>query len=121
MTEKDIGRYLALVERRLFILMHSGIDWKPEYSPELDQIDRELAALRKAVEQEHLNAKKEKTISRIPTMKTIKEAAAETGLSYDFIRKLCLQKRIVCIKAGCKYLINMEKLSEFLNGEEVGA
>ena len=53
-------------------------------------------------------------------MKTIKEAAAETNVSYDFIRKLCLQNKIVFIRAGAKYLINMEKFVEFLNeGEQV--
>lgn len=57
---------------------------------------------------------------QIPTMKTIKEAAAETNVSYDFIRKLCLQNKIVFIRAGAKYLINMEKFVEFLNeGEQV--
>lgn len=53
----------------------------------------------------------------IPTMVTIKEASSQTGVSYDFIRKLCLQKRIVFIKAGSKYLINLEKFVAFLNGE----
>lgn len=55
----------------------------------------------------------------IPTMVTISQAAGHTGLSYDCIRKLCLQKKIVYIRAGCKYMINLEKLIEFLNqGEE---
>ena len=46
MTEKEILRYLTLVERRCFIVEHCGIDWKPEYGPELEAIDRELAELR---------------------------------------------------------------------------
>lgn len=53
MTEKEICRYLELVNRRLFILMHSGIDWKPEYGPELAAIDQKLAGLRMLVDQEH--------------------------------------------------------------------
>lgn len=52
-----------------------------------------------------------------PTMLTIKQAAEKTNLSYDFIRKLCLQKKIVFVRAGNKYLVNMEKLIDFLNGE----
>lgn len=36
MTDKEVCRYLELVDRRLFILIHSGIDWKPEYTPELE-------------------------------------------------------------------------------------
>lgn len=58
MTDKEVSRYLKLVERRLYILNHSGIDWKLEYGPELAIIDQELAELRKAVEAEH-NRRKE--------------------------------------------------------------
>ena len=54
----------------------------------------------------------------IPTMVTIKEAAEKTGLSYYFIRKLCLEKIVVHIMAGRKVLINQEKLINFLNGEQ---
>lgn len=54
----------------------------------------------------------------IPTMVGIREAADQTGLSYDFVRKLCLQKKIVYIRVGCKFLINLEKLVEFLNAGE---
>lgn len=57
----------------------------------------------------------------IPTMVTIKEAASRTGLSYDYIRKLCLQRKIVFVKAGCKFLINMERLIEYLNQGEQAA
>lgn len=53
MSGKKINRYLTLVSRRLFIVAHSGIDWKPEYGAELTGIDRELAELRKLVDQEH--------------------------------------------------------------------
>lgn len=53
----------------------------------------------------------------IPTMLTIKETASRTGVSYDFIRKLCLSRKIVHVRAGTKYLINFEKFVDFLNGE----
>lgn len=56
----------------------------------------------------------------IPTMLTIKEVSIRTGVSYDAIRKLCLQNKIVFIKAGAKYLINMEKFIEFLNRGDDG-
>jgi excisionase family DNA binding protein len=51
----------------------------------------------------------------VPTMVTLAEASRQTHLSYDFLRKLCLQNKIVYIRAGTKYLINLEKLVEFLN------
>lgn len=55
---------------------------------------------------------------KVPTMLTIKEVSKQTGLSYDYIRKLCLTKQITFVKAGCKFLINMEKFIDFLNGED---
>lgn len=53
---------------------------------------------------------------RIPTMNTLREAAEATGLSYDCLRKMCLRNEIVYIKSGNKFLINMDKLVEYLNG-----
>lgn len=53
MGEKEINRYLALVGRRLFILTHCGVDWRPEYETEMAAISKEIAELRKLVDQEH--------------------------------------------------------------------
>lgn len=55
---------------------------------------------------------------KCPTMVPIRKAAEMSGCSYDFIRKLCLNKRITFVKAGSKYLINWEKFCSFLNGED---
>ena len=55
----------------------------------------------------------------IPTMVTIRMAADQTGLSYDYIRKLCLAGKIVFVRSGSKYLINMEKLVDYLNNGEI--
>ena len=57
----------------------------------------------------------------IPTMIGIREASDKTGISYEQLRKLCLQNKIVHIKAGCKYLINLEKLIDYLNQGETAA
>ena len=54
----------------------------------------------------------------IPTMITIKEAAEKTGISYSRIRTLWLEGKIVHIKAGRRFLINLEKLIEYLNTGE---
>lgn len=58
---------------------------------------------------------------QIPKMIGISEASKQTGLSYDFLRKLCLQNKIVYVRAGVKYLINWDKLVEFLNQGEKDA
>lgn len=60
-----------------------------------------------AVEQDPVN---------LPRMKTIKEMAALTGLSYTSLRNLCLEKKIVHIRAGKKYLINYDRFVDYLNG-----
>lgn len=55
-----------------------------------------------------------------PRMVTIKQAAAETGLTYSAVRRLCLDNKIVYIKTGTKFLINLTKFIEYLNGESEG-
>ena len=114
MTEAQVSRYIELVRRRTEILTCAGIHWKPEYAGEMEQIDAELSVLKPIVEAAR-RERDEKASRRIPIMWTIKQASQNTGLSYDFIRKLCLQNKIVFVKAGCKYLVNSEKLVEYLN------
>ena len=52
-TDKDVLSYLDLVNRRCFILLHSGSSWKPEYGPELDVIDQQLAGYRLRIDMQH--------------------------------------------------------------------
>lgn len=63
MTDKQVARYTELVLRRMFIILHSGSDWKPEYEEELKQIDKELEKLRHLVMQEHKRREKMKNDS----------------------------------------------------------
>lgn len=51
----------------------------------------------------------------MPRMLPIKQAAQETGLSYNFIRQLCIQEKIVFVRSGNKYFINMQKFEEYLD------
>lgn len=53
----------------------------------------------------------------MPRMLTIKEAAQECNLTYNCLRQWCLSGTIAYVKAGSKFLINMDKLKSFLNGE----
>lgn len=52
----------------------------------------------------------------LPTMKPIKEMVKLTGLSYTYLRNLCLNNEIVYIRAGNRYLINYERFIDYLNG-----
>jgi|GluameStandDraft_1065615.scaffolds.fasta_scaffold140611_1 hypothetical protein len=51
-------------------------------------------------------------------MITLREAADRTGISYNRLRKMCINRQIVHIKAGCKFLINWDKLVDYLNTGE---
>lgn len=53
MTEEEVSRYLELVDRKSFILLHSGVSWKPEYAAELEDINRELTGLRRIIDRMH--------------------------------------------------------------------
>lgn len=52
MTDQQVSRYLYLVSRLAYIHAHSGVDWRPEYGPELEAVRAELTALKPLVETE---------------------------------------------------------------------
>ena len=55
-------------------------------------------------------------LQKLPVMKSIKEMVELTGLSYMHLRNLCLENKIVHIRAGKKYLINYDRFVDYLNG-----
>lgn len=58
--------------------------------------------------------------SDMPIMIPMREASRRTGVSYDALRKKCLNHEIVFIRCGAKFLINYQKLLQYLNtGESV--
>ena len=103
MTAEKRDRYRALLERR-----QRAFD-------ELQAADREIMQLQQSAEPEQYTEDGDK----IPTMVTIQEAAKLTGLSYDYIRKLCINGQIVYVKAGAKRLVNLDMLRRYLNRGEV--
>lgn len=52
MTDEDVTRYIDLCFRRIDITSKCGIDWKPEYTEELERIDREIAEIRPMIVRE---------------------------------------------------------------------
>ena len=48
-------------------------------------------------------------------MLSIKETAKKTGVAEFYIRQLVAKNEICFVKAGKKYLINLEKFVEYLN------
>ena len=51
----------------------------------------------------------------IPTMLTIGETAKQTGLAVHYIRKCCLQGKIVHVRCGKRILENFNRFCEYLN------
>lgn len=105
MTKQEMAeRHTSLTRRKL------------ELEREEAAVLRELAELETALK---LPPVEENT--KIPEMVPIREAAGRTGLSYYYLRKLCLRGKIAYVRAGSKYLINMGRLADFLNhGMEPG-
>lgn len=57
------------------------------------------------------------TEKTIPKMLTIEKASELTGITKYRLREMCKNKQIVCILCGNKFLINLDKLIDYLNGE----
>ena len=51
-------------------------------------------------------------------MGTLKEAAALAGIPYSAIRKMCITGKVVHVRVGTKYLVNLDKLAEYLIQKE---
>lgn len=54
-------------------------------------------------------------IEKIPQMETIKKTAQLFGLREYFVRQKAISGEIVAVKAGRKYLINVDRFAEYLN------
>lgn len=54
----------------------------------------------------------------IPTMLSIHDTQKLTGLSYVHIRHLIETGEVKYVKAGKKFLVNLESLIKYLNNEE---
>lgn len=52
----------------------------------------------------------------IPTMATMHNAATAAGITYSCLRRWILSGEFTYyVKAGSRYLVNMDRLAEFLN------
>ena len=51
----------------------------------------------------------------IPVMVTIDQASKETGITKYRLREWCKEKKITCVLCGNKFLINLDKLIDYLN------
>ena len=54
-------------------------------------------------------------VKALPKMCTIKEAAKLSGISEYRLRTLCKERKIIHVRCGTKYLINLDRLIDYLN------
>ena len=52
MTDAEVSRYINAVHTKMYILLPSDIDWKPEDEQMLEEANKELAELRPLVDEE---------------------------------------------------------------------
>ena len=52
MTDVEVKRYIDAVHTKTWILLHSGVDWKPEYGELMEEVNKELAELRPLIDEE---------------------------------------------------------------------
>ncbi len=58
-------------------------------------------------------------VLKIPQMETIKNTAALFKLPVHFVRQKVNSGEIVAVRAGNKYLVNVDKFAEYLNGNTI--
>ena len=51
----------------------------------------------------------------VPRMRTIPQAAEEANISVHFVRKIVKEGRVIAVKSGCKYYVNLDSLINYLN------
>ena len=56
---------------------------------------------------------------RIPRMVPLQTLADESGISYKALWQMCKHNKIVHIKSGNKFLVNVDKFVEYLNAGEL--
>lgn len=54
---------------------------------------------------------------KFPSMLTVAEASAQSGLSPYTLRKLCRSGQICFVAFGCRWLLNGDSLARFLEGD----
>lgn len=128
MNDRTVYDYMKLLQQMEFVKIHTTTKfsiitvqkWK-EYQCDKKKGSKQYGlgyhngrkdAEAELVEKEVVSKNVE--VEKPRMMLTIKEASELTGLSYNAIRQMCIKGEIPFIKAGSKYLINKEKLLEYL-------
>ena len=57
---------------------------------------------------------------KIPHLETIKKTAEIFGLHEYFVRQKVINGEVVAVRAGRKWLVNIERFADYLNGDNGG-
>ena len=54
----------------------------------------------------------------LPIMLTLREASNVSGLSYEGLRRLCVEGKLVHVRIGRKIFVNQDKMKEYLSNSK---
>ena len=60
------------------------------------------------------------TVNNNEKLGTLRFWADQTGLSYDFLRRACLDGKLKHIRCGVKYMVRSDWFNDFLEDESQG-
>jgi DNA binding domain, excisionase family len=104
-TEQDMSNFMSM------LMMQQDVNWRMEMQTKINALENKVQQLSTLVEANNDHQSRRTGVEMV----SIKEASQRSGISYDFIRKMCINKQISYVRAGSKYLVNWRLFQEYLN------
>ena len=102
-TEQDMSNFMSM------LMMQQDVNWRMEMQTKINALENKVQQLSTLVEANNDHQSRRTGVEMV----SIKEASQRSGISYDFIRKMCINKQISYVRAGSKYLVNWRLFQEF--------
>ena len=104
-TEQDMSNFMSM------LMMQQDVNWRMEMQTKINALENKVQQLSTLVEANNDHQSRRTGVEMV----SIKEASQRSGISYDFIRKMCINKQISYVRAGSKCLVNWRLFQEYLN------
>ena len=104
-TEQDMSNFMSM------LMMQQDVNWRMEMQTKINALENKVQQLSTLVEANNDHQSRRTGVEMV----SIKEASQRSGISYDSIRKMCINKQISYVRAGSKYLVNWRLFQEYLN------
>ena len=104
-TEQDMSNFMSM------LMMQQDVNWRMEMQTKINALENKVQQLSTLVEANNDHQSRRTGVEMV----SIKEASQRSGISYDFILKMCINKQISYVRAGSKYLVNWRLFQEYLN------